>query len=257
MGVKKSLINLSGILAPNWVTQLGSTSLVLVGTGTHIMVPGPPAGKLRAINKFGNLSPVATQVSLATSDGAILTGDFDYTPQINSTQIDQTQTGVSGFLLPAALVSVILQSGEAYTVNIGAFNGGADRAIGYATWADFDLLPNISVVRLTIPSTTPVTLIPTVPAAKTANGYAPPSLIASNTPAFGVFNADTVPHNFIVEVVVAGVPVQVGSGSASDGQANSFLIPAIPAGTSLQITMAEPVTTTAPRIYGAYQLLDV
>lgn len=258
MGLKKSSINLSGILAPNWVTQLGSASLAFVGTGTHIMVPGPPAGKLRTLSKFP-ASPVIAQVTLVASDGTPTTpvGDFDFSPQLNSTQISQTLTGQSTPILPGSTTpSIIIQPGEDYTINISAFNGGANRAVGFASWADFDFTPNISVLRFPFPDDSPITFIPTVPAGKTANIYGPPTLIAGSTGA-SVFNADSVVHNFLVEVVVGSIGVGINSFVVNNGEAIGFTFQSIPAGTSMRITMQESVTTTAPRFYGAYSLLDV
>jgi hypothetical protein len=258
MGIKKSFINLDGILAPNWVTHLGSASLSLVGTGTHVMVPAPPAGKLRVLGKFSFYSPVVAQATLVASDGATTTGDFDYAAQINNTQIDQAQTGQSVATIPSSNnPTVILQPGEAYKVNVSALNGGANRVLVYVSWLDLDFESNISVLRTSIPDTTPVVVIPAVPTGKTANVYNPPVMLTGSANGWAVFNADDVTHNFNFELVLGAVVVLVASFSVNAGEASAFSPPVVPATAVLRLTMQEGVDVTAPTLYGAYALLDL
>jgi hypothetical protein len=201
---------------------------------------------------------VLTAALTVPSNGTVIAGDFDFTPQIGSAIIGAPVLASSGLYLPDVTNPLILLPGEDFSINIAAFNSGSNRVVGIASWFDLDQGPNIHVVRTTTPDMTLVVLIPTVAANKTAATLSPPSLLTFAS-AFGfVYNGDDITHNFFVDTVVGGIAVASAPVTVNSLTAGKITPPGtIPAGGFFRITMGETVSTVIPNVYGAYTILDV
>jgi hypothetical protein len=241
----------SSLSPTQWITRHGSGEFSRVGTGVVEIVPSPPAGKVRGI-VGAPFCPALPIGYIFGSDGLGHVGDVTWTPRIGVTPIGPSRTDAfpSPAPLPVDPHIAILLPGESYGADITVLAGGADRVAGIVGWYDVDLPADVHAVRQTIPDSTPIVLIPVVPAGKTGIVFNPPLSIELK-PIFGfIFNADSVDHTFTLEILIGGIWYLLSSILCVAGDSSiRFLEATIPPGSSARIVMQEPVVTLPPLIH--------
>lgn len=260
--------NAGGGAAP-FGSDFQGQQLNLVGTGQHVIIPAPPEGYVRCVGlgTGGGGMRYRSGAFLVPSDGGFTlpVGTVDLQQKIG-TGIDVGAPLVgaaSSMSFPFNALSMVLTEADDFILDVTSLDGGADRLVGWASW--IDILSTDIVVRTAVDISvdgTPIDVIPAVPSGQVALQLTDPSMayiLALDL--LYIDNLDDIQHNFTIHAVLGNGAFQIGTETTPAGATDTVGVAAIASpvfeGDSITITMAEPVSTVAPKFYYAYKLVTL
>lgn len=248
----------TGGLAP-FLSDLKGQPILIESTGIHTLVPAPPVGYVRFIGyEMSQAMRYIAGAHIWASDGggSLPGGDIDAQFSISGLSFGPTSTGLGSDIFPQK--GLYLLPTESFQIDVLAFNNGANRVVGRATWFDLPAT-DLTTVRSFINDTSTLTLISAVAAEKMAMAFYDTQLNWGwlNGGWVTVDNRDDIEHNWLFENVIAGETIGLGTLTVAANSIGSKEIkePLFEDG-ELRMTMQEGVDANPPRAYFTYKTVD-